>query len=397
MGGNVFLARVHCVVLKQQLSGFPGSCCGGWGVVSVVMARGKRPVTFRTRKLSLSAPMVLHGGLCGRVGRRRTIFEGPWVPAFTLEPRALSRSVTRCSAGVGSIRPMTTPETATVQTTLCTRLRDAGIGPGDEVIVPSYGGDRVLAALQQLHAVPVFREIDPRTFCLDPAAASAAVGARTVAVAPVHLFGHPADMVCLRALTQRHGLLMVECLGEPQPVTTEVRARQANARFLDARLTGVLTPFRAGRRAPLRAVRGARPRKRTAGPGRLRPGPPWSGGALPGPRPDPGAPHRRRPGRLHTGVAAHRTGRRGVPGPAGDGGHRPSATPADRRCLPFPGRTGPGNRLLNRPPPADPCRAARHGAARRVTAPGPGDAAPAGRGWPCRPRGRPWRSAPPHA
>src|SRR5918993_1159206 len=44
--------------------------------VSVVIALGKRPVTFRTRKLSLSAPMVLQGGPCGRVGRRRTIFPG---------------------------------------------------------------------------------------------------------------------------------------------------------------------------------------------------------------------------------------------------------------------------------------------------------------------------------
>ena len=43
--------------------------------VSAVIARGKRPVTFRTRKLSLSAPMVLQGGPCGRVGRRRTSFQ----------------------------------------------------------------------------------------------------------------------------------------------------------------------------------------------------------------------------------------------------------------------------------------------------------------------------------
>src|SRR4051794_29200684 len=46
--------------------------------VSVVIALGKRPVTFRTRKLSLSAPMVLQGGPCGRVGHRRTIFPDPW-------------------------------------------------------------------------------------------------------------------------------------------------------------------------------------------------------------------------------------------------------------------------------------------------------------------------------
>ena len=56
----------------------------GWGSkdVSVVIARGKRPVTFRTRKLRLSAPMVLQGGPCGRVGHRRTYFSNTteWPP-----------------------------------------------------------------------------------------------------------------------------------------------------------------------------------------------------------------------------------------------------------------------------------------------------------------------------
>src|SRR5918994_760081 len=69
--------------------------------VSVVIALGKRPVTFRTRKLSLSAPMVLQGGPCGRVGRRRTIFQGPLVPAFTLGPGVLlflSKRVGRSAA-----------------------------------------------------------------------------------------------------------------------------------------------------------------------------------------------------------------------------------------------------------------------------------------------------------
>lgn len=139
---------------------------------------------------------------------------------------------------------MTTREMATAgTTTLCSRLRRAGIRAGDEVIVPSYGGAAVAAALQHLDAIPVFADIDPRTFCLDPAAVSDAVTARTAAIAPLHLFGHPADMVCLRALTQRSGLLMVECAGEPESVTADVKARQARARFLDARLTGLRTPF----------------------------------------------------------------------------------------------------------------------------------------------------------
>src|SRR3954471_3764988 len=73
-------ARVHCVVLKQSATVTlgrvvsPGVDGCVFHSVSVVIALGKRPVTFRTRKLSLSAPMVLQGGPCGRVGRRRTIF-----------------------------------------------------------------------------------------------------------------------------------------------------------------------------------------------------------------------------------------------------------------------------------------------------------------------------------
>lgn len=138
---------------------------------------------------------------------------------------------------------MTTVETAAVETPLSCQLRGAGIGAGDEVIVASYGGDQVLAALHRVGAVPVFVDIDPRTFCLDPAAASDAVSARTAAVVPVHLFGHPADMVCLRALTQQRGLLMVQSPAELPPVTAEVKRRQAHARFLETRLTGVVTPF----------------------------------------------------------------------------------------------------------------------------------------------------------
>jgi hypothetical protein len=67
--------------------------------VTAVMAKGKHPVTFRTRKLSSSAPMVLHRGRCGRVGRRRTIFhEGPHlsVGAFVFSGKGSERE-----AGLG--------------------------------------------------------------------------------------------------------------------------------------------------------------------------------------------------------------------------------------------------------------------------------------------------------
>src|SRR3954453_20873509 len=70
--------------------------------VSAAIARGKRPVTFRTRKLRLSAPMVLQGGPCGRVGHRRTYFAkahpfGAGPSAFTdpvRRPHPCGREVT---------------------------------------------------------------------------------------------------------------------------------------------------------------------------------------------------------------------------------------------------------------------------------------------------------------
>src|SRR6185369_10006155 len=57
---------------------------------------------------------------------------------------------------------------------------------------------------------PVFADIEPDSFCLDPAAVAAAVGPRTAAIMPVHLYGHPAAMDRLMPLAQRHGLAVVE-------------------------------------------------------------------------------------------------------------------------------------------------------------------------------------------
>lgn len=89
-------------------------------------------------------------------------------------------------------------------------LLAAGIGAGDEVIVPSFSFAATANAVRLAGADPVFVDIEPDHFCLDPAAVAAAVGPRTAAVMPVHLYGHPADMDALTALASRHGLLMAE-------------------------------------------------------------------------------------------------------------------------------------------------------------------------------------------
>lgn len=89
-----------------------------------------------------------------------------------------------------------------------------GAGPGDEVIVPSFTYIASVNAISYVGATPVFVDVDPSTWCLDPDAVAAAVGPRTVGVVAVHLYGHPADMDSVMAIARRHGLWVVEDAAE---------------------------------------------------------------------------------------------------------------------------------------------------------------------------------------
>ncbi|MDN5768123.1 MAG: DegT/DnrJ/EryC1/StrS family aminotransferase [Humibacillus sp.] len=89
-------------------------------------------------------------------------------------------------------------------------LLAAGIGPGDEVIVPSFTFAATANAVRLVGALPVFVDIDPSSFCLEPAAVAAAVTPSTAAIVPVHLFGHVADMDAIGRIAQRHHLLVLE-------------------------------------------------------------------------------------------------------------------------------------------------------------------------------------------
>ena len=102
-----------------------------------------------------------------------------------------------------------------------------GVGPGDEVIVPSFSFAATANSVALTGATPVFVDIEPEHFCLDPAAVLAAIGPRTAAIMPVHLYGHPAEMSRLREIARRHGLALVEdaaqahlALWNAQPVGT---------------------------------------------------------------------------------------------------------------------------------------------------------------------------------
>jgi dTDP-4-amino-4,6-dideoxygalactose transaminase len=110
-------------------------------------------------------------------------------------------------------------------------LLAAGVGPGDEVIVPSFTFAATGNAVALTGATPVFVDIEPETFGLDPEAVAAAVSPRTKAIMPVHLYGHPARMRELETLAETHGLEIYE------------DAAQAHGASLDGRPVGSFGQF----------------------------------------------------------------------------------------------------------------------------------------------------------
>jgi perosamine synthetase len=101
-----------------------------------------------------------------------------------------------------------------------------GIGPGDEVIIPSFSFFATASCILSVGARPIFADIDPQTFCLSPEAAEAVITPRTKAIMPVHLYGHPAAMSAFEALCRKHGLILLE------------DAAQAHGASLDGRHVG---------------------------------------------------------------------------------------------------------------------------------------------------------------
>ncbi|MBB1287117.1 DegT/DnrJ/EryC1/StrS family aminotransferase [Flavisolibacter sp. BT320] len=85
-----------------------------------------------------------------------------------------------------------------------------GIGPGDEVIVSPYTMSASAIAPVVYGGVPVFADIDPNTFCLDPQSVEAKITSRTKAILIVHIFGHPADMDSIMAIAKKHNLKVIE-------------------------------------------------------------------------------------------------------------------------------------------------------------------------------------------
>lgn len=100
--------------------------------------------------------------------------------------------------------------TSSCTTALALALHVSGVGPGDEVIVPSLSFIATANAVWHCGATPIFADVDPFTCNLDPEAAERAIGPRTRAIMPVHQLGLPADMDAFFALAKRYGLAIVE-------------------------------------------------------------------------------------------------------------------------------------------------------------------------------------------
>ena len=93
-------------------------------------------------------------------------------------------------------------------------LHSLGLGPGDEVIVPSFTYVATANAVRYCGAEPVFVDVDEKTWCLDPECIEKAITSRTKGIIPVHLFGHPADMDPINRLAQIYNLWVVEDAAE---------------------------------------------------------------------------------------------------------------------------------------------------------------------------------------
>jgi dTDP-4-amino-4,6-dideoxygalactose transaminase len=95
-------------------------------------------------------------------------------------------------------------------TALTAALMAHDIGRDDEVIVPSFSFFATASSVLSVGARPVFADINPRTYCLDPASVKAKISKRTKAIMPVHLYGQPAEMEAIEALCKEHGLILLE-------------------------------------------------------------------------------------------------------------------------------------------------------------------------------------------
>jgi dTDP-4-amino-4,6-dideoxygalactose transaminase len=149
-----------------------------------------------------------------RVLRSGAYVLGPETQAFEAELAA--RVGVRFAIGVGSGTEA-----------LILSLRALGVGPGDEVITTPFSFVATAASILQVGATPVFADLAPDSFLIDPEAVLRAITPRTRAILPVHLFGACADTTALAGIARGHGLFLVE--DAAQALDAERDGRRAGA------------------------------------------------------------------------------------------------------------------------------------------------------------------------
>jgi dTDP-4-amino-4,6-dideoxygalactose transaminase len=102
---------------------------------------------------------------------------------------------------------------------LALALQALDVKAGDEVITVSHTAGATVAAIRMIGAIPVLVDIEPQTYCLDPAQLERAIGPRTKAIIAVHLYGHPADMGRIAEFGRRHAIPVVEDCAQAQEAT----------------------------------------------------------------------------------------------------------------------------------------------------------------------------------
>lgn len=106
-------------------------------------------------------------------------------------------------------------------------LMSLDIGPGDEVITTPFTFFATVGCIARSGATPVFVDIDPKTYNINPALIEAAITPKTKAIMPVHLYGQMADMDVIMSISEKHGLAVIE--DSAQSITSEYKGRKAGS------------------------------------------------------------------------------------------------------------------------------------------------------------------------
>jgi dTDP-4-amino-4,6-dideoxygalactose transaminase len=178
------------------------------------LAEKERPVAFLDLKAQFAPIRDEVLSVVARVLESQQFIMGSEVAALESEIAKFAR----CEFALGC---------ASGSDALLLALMAYGVGPGDEVVTTPFTFVATAGSIARLGARPVFADIDPVTYNLDPAKLESAITSRTRAVIPVHLFGLPAEMSSIQEISKRHNLPVIE--DAAQAIGAEYKGQQAGS------------------------------------------------------------------------------------------------------------------------------------------------------------------------